>query len=284
MTTHRLNRLFDRGSGRTLVVAADHALAGRAELIAGLEDMTAVVDAVVDADPDAVLLTPGQAPLLQRWRGRDRPGLLLRADATNIHGGTVGDDLFTTLVADPVGQALRLDAVGVVVNLYDAEGHDALRRASMDHIATVAAAAAPVGMPVIVEPFVYRPDHASRRWEIVDEFESNLLLCRQAVELGADVIKADATPRPDGYAAFVTAVGAPVLVRGGGRVDDDALPGLFDRTAAVLAGGARGLVYGRNVIKHPDPRAMVAALRALVHDDASPTDALAVLSGDAPQT
>ena len=59
----------------------------------------------------------------------------------------------------------------------------------------------------------------------------------------------------------------PVLVRGGGRVSDDEI---LRRTRTVLDQGARGIVYGRNVIQHPDPAAMVRALRAVVHEDVTP--------------
>jgi DhnA family fructose-bisphosphate aldolase class Ia len=69
-----------------------------------------------------------------------------------------------------------------------------------------------------------------------------------------------------------------VLVRGGGRVDDRTL---LERTEAVLAQGARGIVYGRNVIQHPDPAGITAALMALVHRDASVDDALALVGGAA---
>jgi fructose-bisphosphate aldolase, class I len=42
---------------------------------------------------------------------------------------------------------------------------------------------------------------------------------------------------------------------------------ILARTRAVIEQGARGIVYGRNVIQHPDPGAMVRALRAVVHGD-----------------
>ena len=54
-----------------------------------------------------------------------------------------------------------------------------------------------------------------------------------------------------------------MLVRGGGRVEDDEL---LRRTEAVLEQGARGIVYGRNVIQHPRPAALVAALMGILHD------------------
>jgi fructose-bisphosphate aldolase, class I len=74
----------------------------------------------------------------------------------------------------------------------------------------------------------------------------------------------------------VTAAGVPVLPRGGSRVGDQEV---LERTHALIRAGAAGIVYGRNVIQHPDPRAMVRALRAIVHDDATPDVASRELAG-----
>jgi DhnA family fructose-bisphosphate aldolase class Ia len=73
----------------------------------------------------------------------------------------------------------------------------------------------------------------------------------------------------------VEAARVPVLVRGGGRVDDRAL---LERTAAVLEQGAKGIVYGRNIIQHDSPAAITRALMRVVHDNLSPDAALAGLS------
>ena len=67
-----------------------------------------------------------------------------------------------------------------------------------------------------------------------------------------------------------------MLVRGGGRVEDDEL---LRRTEDVLQQGARGIVYGRNVIQHPDPAAMTKSLMAVVHDGVSAAQALGLLRG-----
>jgi fructose-bisphosphate aldolase, class I len=53
-----------------------------------------------------------------------------------------------------------------------------------------------------------------------------------------------------------------VLVRGGGRVSDEEV---LARTEAVIEQGASGIVYGRNVIQHPDPAGITRALMAVVH-------------------
>jgi len=76
-------------------------------------------------------------------------------------------------------------------------------------------------------------------------------LGRQAVELGADIIKADPT---DDVAMFhkvvETSGGVPVLVRGGGNASERAI---LVRTQALIAQGGSGIVYGRNIIQHPAP-------------------------------
>ena len=47
-----------------------------------------------------------------------------------------------------------------------------------------------------------------------------LPLVRQAVELGADVIKADPTDDPEEYHKVIQTARVPVLVRGGGKAND----------------------------------------------------------------
>ena len=93
--------------------------------------------------------------------------------------------------------------------------------------------------------------------------------------LGADLIKADPTDEIADYHRVVeVASGIPVLVRGGGRVSDEVL---LQRTVDVLAQGASGIVYGRNIIQHPNPAGITAALMAVLHENASVQQALAVV-------
>jgi DhnA family fructose-bisphosphate aldolase class Ia len=66
------------------------------------------------------------------------------------------------------------------------------------------------------------------------------------------------------------------LARGGGKADE---LDILRRTHALMQQGARGIVYGRNVIQHPDPGAMTRAFLAIVHDGATPEAALAILRG-----
>ena len=100
-------------------------------------------------------------------------------------------------------------------------------------------------------------------------------LVRQAVELGADVIKADPTENvADYYKVIRVAGGIPVLVRGGGRVSDREI---LERTTGLIAQGASGIVYGRNIIQHPNPAGITRALMGVVHEGWSVDQALAAI-------
>jgi len=70
----------------------------------------------------------------------------------------------------------------------------------------------------------------------------------------------------------------PVLVRGGGKVTTKQL---LERTAIAMKVGARGVVYGRNVVQHQDPASLIAALAAIVHQGKSVDEALSLVKESA---
>jgi len=260
---YRLNRLFHATSGRCIDVAVDHGFFGEPRFLAGIEDMASTIATLVEAGPDAIQLSLGQAPLLQRIPGREKPALVLRVDVANVYGPDPPRDPFSRVIDDAIGHAVRLDAACVCVNLFDIPGADDLRRQCIDNVTKLRTATEFAGMPLMVEPLVMAPGQGG--YAVDGNADRIVALVRQAAELGADVIKADPTDDLAAYHRVVTAAGVPVLVRGGGRVSDEEILG---RTRAILEQGARGIVYGRNVIQHPEPARMVRALRAAVHGDA----------------
>jgi DhnA family fructose-bisphosphate aldolase class Ia len=272
----RLRRLFDPGSGRCLDVAVDHGFFGEGSFLRGIEDLPAAVATLAAARPDAVQLTVGQARLLQRRGARSRPALVLRTDVANVYGRPLPDHLYSVMIPEPGLTAVRLDAACLVVNLFDLPGRPAVRAACIANVLAARAECDRYNVPLMVEPLVMRESDAGG-YGVDGDVEKIVPLVRQAVELGADVVKADPTDDPADYADVVTtASGLPVLVRGGGRVGDEEL---LQRTAAVLAQGAAGVVYGRNVIQHERPAALVRALMAMLHRDADVRAALAIVSG-----
>jgi len=275
MKLYRLNRLFNPRSSRCLDVAVDHGFAGQAEFLAGIEDMAVAVDRLVEAAPDAIQLTVGQAHLLQSRPGRDKPALVLRSDTANVYGRQQPERAFAVLIDDPVGQALRLDAACVVVNMFDIPGAEDLRRASIENVSRLKGACESAGMPLMVEPLVMKPADGSG-YAADGDLGKITALVRQAVELGADIIKADPTDDLADYHRVVEIAGVPVLARGGGRVSDEEI---LARTHELIRQGAAGIVYGRNIIQHPSPGAITRALMAIVHDDWTLEKAMTLVEG-----
>ncbi len=271
MNKYRLNRLFHGESGRCFDVAIDHGFFGEAAFLKGIEDLAKAVSVVADAGPDAIQLTVGQAHLLQRVRGKEKPALVLRTDIANVYGTELPDVLFSRMIADPVGQAVRLDAACVVVNLFNIPGEPEVTEQCIDNILEIKPDCDEAGMPLMIEPLVFRPNEKAGGYMVDGDEKKIIPLVRQAVELGADIIKADPTDDPTLYHKVIETAGEiPVLVRGGGAADANEV---LRRTEELIRQGAAGIVYGRNVIQHPNPRGMTRALMRIVHEGATAVEA-----------
>jgi fructose-bisphosphate aldolase, class I len=269
----RLHRLF-APDGKCFDVAIDHGFFNEHSFLGGIESMPATIRTIVDASPDAIQLSVGQAHHLQALPGKAKPALVLRTDTANVYGPSLPAHVFSQLIADPVKQALRLDATCVVANIFLLPNQPELYHACVANVSALKAECVNFGMPLMVEPLVMQP--SERGAYMVDgDLQKILPLVRQAVELGADIIKADPSDVVEEYHQVIEiAGGIPVLVRGGGRAPDEEI---LARTYALMQQGAAGIVYGRNVIQHALPRGMTRALMAIVHEGATPEQARACL-------
>jgi class I fructose-bisphosphate aldolase len=273
----RLNRLFAT-DGKCFDVAIDHGFFNERSFLSGIENMERAVATIAQANPDAIQLSPGQAPLLQSVPGKQKPALVLRTDVANVYGRELPRHLFSQLIDEPVEQAVRLDAACVVVNLLLLPDQPELYHQCVANVCRLKPACDRYGMPLMVEPLVMRENDAAGGYMVDGDIDKILPLVRQAAELGADIIKADPCDRPEEYRRVIEAAGGrPVLPRGGGRASDEEI---LERTHTLMNQGAAGIVYGRNVIQHPDPERMTRAFMAIIHDGADVSRALSVLRGD----
>jgi DhnA family fructose-bisphosphate aldolase class Ia len=276
MKSFRLNRMFNGRSGRCFDVAVDHGFFNQPGFLLGIEDIAGAVHTLVDAAPDAIQLTVGQARHLQSVPGKHRPALVLRTDAANVYGKELPATRFSAMIEETMLQAVRLDAACVCVNLFQIPGAPEVHAQCVENIMRLKPQSDFYQMPMMVEPLVFRPNHEAGGYMVDGDAEKVVHLVRQAVELGADVIKADPTDDVSEYHRVIrVAGGIPVLVRGGGRVSDREI---LERTAALLAQGASGIVYGRNIIQHPSPKGITRALMGMVHDGLDVDAALALVS------
>ena len=265
----RLRRLL-ASDGKCFDVAIDHGFFNEGSFLGGIEDLRTAVRTIVEAAPDAIQLTPGTAPLLQD-EAPPKPALVLRTDVANVYGKELPRKLFSKLIEDPVGQALRLDAACVVVNLLLLPDQPELYEACVENICRLKPDCDRFAMPLMIEPLVMRENSRSGGYMVDGDIAKIMPLVRQAVELGADIIKADPTDAVSDYHRVIeVACGVPVLVRGGGRAPDEEI---LQRTEELMRQGASGIVYGRNVVQHAQPAAMTRALMGIVHEGMTASEA-----------
>ncbi|MHB8780849.1 MAG: class I fructose-bisphosphate aldolase [Candidatus Geothermincolia bacterium] len=243
----RLSRIFGEDK-RSLIVALDHAaIAGP---MGPLAEPGQLVSRIMEGSPDALLLTRG---MLRQCASHLKPdtGVILR-----ISGGwTVLSGLRSRdRIVSSVEEGLRWGADGVAVTIKygsDEEG-PAIEAASR-----VADACDRWGMPLLIETL---PEQRSG----VDFSESEALAiaARSAAELGADMVKTAAPKDGGGLAAITAGCPVPVLILGGeakGRQE------VLESARHAMQMGASALCMGRSIWMAPDPAAMVASLRELIH-------------------
>lgn len=275
MKQYRLNRLFNPKSGNCLDVAIDHGVFNVLGFLQGIENIEQTMDTLVACGPDAIQLNVGQAPVLQAKPGKDKPSLVMRVDVANTYSKELPRFLFSRMIGSPVDQALQLDAACVVLNLFSIHNQPEVMDQCIQNILALKPACDRYGMPMMIEPLVFKDNSQAGGYMVDGDLEKILPLVRQATELGADIIKADPTDKVTDYRHVVEVARVPVLVRGGGKSDD---LGVLERTAEIMREGVRGLVYGRNIIQHPNPAGMTRALMEVVHAGADAQQAARHLS------
>ncbi len=262
----RMNRLFR--NGKCLDVAIDHGVCNEPSFLDGLEDMGAVVNQLVDAQPDAIQMNFGQSDLLQNLPNRNKPALVMRTDLGNPYNDHRHKVMWAMMQndTDPVLAALQMDAACVVVNLFMLPDEPDLFRQCVQNISKIRNDCEKYAMPLMIEPLVMLPNDVRGGYQVDGDLEKIVTLVRMARELGADIIKADPTEHAEDYHKVIEAARCPVLVRGGGKED---LQQVFSKAHAILEQGAMGMVYGRNIYQHANPKKVVAAFNAMIHDGAS---------------
>ena len=240
--THR----FIGGEGRAVLVAIDMQLA------TGTGPAPQVVEEVTRGEPDGILTT---WQIARRFpEALARSGLILRVDGGETHLNPTGQtDELSLLPGAEQAAASGADAVALMVYPGKEDEHRSLRR-----LASLVNECELLGMPVLAESI---PGGWGR--DIPWNAESIARSARICAEIGADAIKTMA-PQPVGDLGQVLAgCQAPVFVLGGPKMETE------DRAvryaAEVVAAGAAGVCFGRNVWGSHDPEAMVKRLVGVVH-------------------
>lgn len=269
--TLRLGRIFGE-DGKTFIVTMDHGV----DLgpVRGLEDFGVTLKKVLGAEckADAVLMNPSN---LRRFHKEicGKAGMIARIDgATTI----IGPDITDYRLFSSVEDSLRTGADAVCTMAFIGIEREAQ---NLEKIGRVTLDCEKWGMPQIVEAlprgiveYYFKPE-AERQWADPDHVK---FAARTAAELGADVVKTYYTGDPDTFKEVVRCCPAPVIVASGPGAGDPR--GLLKVVRDAMDAGARGMVMGRNVWGHKDVSAIMCAIHAIVHQDATLEQALKLLS------
>ena len=248
----RLERIIDRKSRRTVIVPMDHGLSMGP--IAGLEDMTSIINKIAAGGANAVVLHKGIIRAGHRGYGKDL-GLII-----HLSGSTsLGPDPHSKVPVATVEEAISLgaDAVSVHVNV-GAENEPEQLQA----LGETAEICATWGIPLFAMMYPRGP-------KIKNPHDPELVAhaARVGAELGADIIKTVYTGNINTFQKVIRGCPVPVVIAGGPKM---ATPrDVLKMAEDAIKTGAIGVSIGRNVFQHRNPTAMTQALSRIVHEGVS---------------
>lgn len=263
----RLERIFNRKSGRTLIIPMDHGLT--VGTIEGLHDMAEMVNKVARGGANAVIEHAGMAQAGHRGpKGIQGPdvGLIIHLSGSTMLARDPNHKVLVCSVPDAL--KMGADAVSVHINI-GAEDEPEM----LESLGFVASECREWGMPLVAMMY-------PRGEKIKDENAPEVVnvAARVGAELGADIVKTNYTGDIDTFREIVRGVPVPVIIAGGPKMDTtrDVLSMIRD---SIEAGGS-GVAMGRNVFQAKDPQQMVMAIAKIVHDNCSVEEVLREYSFD----
>jgi len=177
-----------------------------------------------------------------------------------VSGGVsvIGDDLANEGLATSMKEAVRINASAVGISIFVGSKYE---RQTLLNLAKLVDEAEEFGIPVMVVTAVGR--------ELQKRDARYLgLASRIGAELGARIVK---TYWCEDFDKVVEGCPVPVVMAGGPRVDTESE--VFDFVYDGIQKGAIGVNLGRNIWKNEYPVAMIKAIQAIIHDDATAQEA-----------
>lgn len=269
----RLSRIFDRETGRTVIVPIDDSLIFGPT--SGLANLGKKIEEIMSGAPNAILTFKGTA--------RNFSGLLSNvATVVNLSASTKRSDHTRKVVVGDVKQALALgaDCVAAHVNVTSRFEAEMIR-----NLGAISTDCEVYGMPLMAIMYPRGESNDSdENYEAIkeqklDEYVDLVAHAgRIGVELGADIVK---TPFTGSTASFRKVVDAcspvPVVIAGGTPVE----PMEFLRRAyAAMQAGATGVSFGRNVFNRDNSKTYIQALKKVVHEGLTPEEAAKILPAE----
>ncbi len=246
---HRLSHTFNPKSGRTVMLAFDHGYFQGPTT--GLERID---QTIVPLAPqcDALFCTRGVVRSL--IPADIRKPVFLRASG----GPSILKELSDEQIAMDIEDAIRLDAAGIGIQVFIGGEHETRSVHNMTRLVDLGLR---YGIPVMAVTAVGK--------EMVRNAQYFRLACRMCAELGAHVIKTYFVAEE--FDTVTSSCPVPIVMAGGKKLPElDALTIAYN----AVQQGAAGVDMGRNIFQSDAPKAMMAAVNKVVHENMKPAQAL----------
>lgn len=246
---HRLSRIFNPKSGRTVMLAFDHGyIMGPTS---GIERIDLSIPPLIE-HVDCLMCTRGALRTCIPPE-TDKP-VVMRCST----GATVLKDLSDEVIGVTVEDALRMNAAAVTTQVCIGAEHE---KETLENLSYLINEGNMYGVPTLGVTAVGK--------ELVRDARYLGLACRVIAELGAHFVKTYYC-EPD-FDEVVAGCPVPIVIAGGKKLPEkDAL----EMAYKAIDQGALGVDMGRNIFLADDPVAMVQAVRTVVHENEKPDKAL----------
>lgn len=245
---NRMSRIFNPKSGKTVMFAVDHGyFLGP---LSGLEVPSKSVGPLLPF-VDSLMITRGV--LRSSIPPDSNTPIVLR-----VSGGTsiVGKDLSNEGITTSLHDAIRLNVSAIAISIFVGSEHE---KETLLGLSELVDKAIGYGIPVLAVTAVGR--------DMVRDARYLSLCCRIAAELGAHIVK---TYYCDDFEKIIETCPVPVVIAGGKKTPEkDALQLAHN----AISRGAVGVDMGRNIFQSDNPLGMIKAIRAIVHENATVSDA-----------
>ena len=245
---NRLARIFDPVSGRTVMLAIDHGYFQGPTT--GLERIDL---SIVPLIPYADVLMCTRGVLRSVIPAGSTNALVLRCSG----GQSMLTELSRELIAVDIEDAIRLNACAITTQIYIGAEYE---HQSIKNLVQLIDTGNRYGIPTMAVTGVGAEMKRDERY-----FG---LATRIAAELGAHYVKSYFIE--EGFERVVAGCPVPIVIAGGKKLPElDAL----DMAYRAIDQGAAGVDMGRNIFQSDAPKAMIAAVGAVVHKSIKPKDA-----------
>lgn len=240
----RLARIFNPESGRTVMLAFDHGYFQGPTT--GLERIDINI-APLFAHTDVLMCTRGV--LRSVVPAAVNKPVVMRASG----GNSILTELSNETVAVAIEDALRLNVAAMAAQVYIGSEYE---HQSIKNIIQLVDQGMRYGMPTMAVTGVGKDMARDQRY-----FS---LATRIAAEMGANIIKTYYVD--EGFERVAAGCPVPIVIAGGKKLPErDALEMCFN----AIDQGASGVDMGRNIFQSESPIAMLKAVKAVVHENAS---------------